>query len=69
MGQYQLALEDMDEALRIDPQLAHVYANRSLTNTLLGKDVEAQQDVDLAVRFGIDRGTLESAIGELKKQR
>jgi len=43
--------------------------NRALAYTLLGKDMEAQKDVDRAVGLGFDRGKLDSGIGELKKQR
>ena len=45
------------------------YANRAFAYTLLGKDKEAQQDVDQAVRLGFDRSMLDGAIEGLKKQR
>ena len=69
MGQFQRAIRDYDEAIRLDPQLALVYSNRAIAYTLLGKDKEAQQDVDQAVGLGLDRDRLEGAIEELKKQQ
>ena len=68
-GQPEKAIQDLDEAIHLDPQDALAYANRARANTLLGKDKEAQQDIDRAVVLGFDRGVLDGAIEELKKQR
>ena len=68
-GQYLRAMEDLDETIRLDPQLAHAYANRARAYALLGKDKEAQQDVNRAVGLGFDRDMLDGSIEELKKQR
>ena len=42
---------------------------RAVAYTLLGKDKEAQQDVDRAVALGFDRGMLDEATEEFKKER
>ena len=55
MGQYQQSIENYDEALRLNPESANTYAARSLANTLIGKDTEAQQDVERAEAHGVDR--------------
>ena len=62
LGQHQLAIQDYDEAIRLDPELAVAYGDRALAYTLLGKHKEAQQDVDRAVELGADSGLLEMAI-------
>ena len=69
LGQYQQAIEDYDEAIRLDPELAEPYANRLLAHTLLGMDAEAQQNIERPVELGIDRASLEKAIEKLKRQR
>ncbi len=69
LGQYQRAVEDFDNAIRLDPQYALAYSNRALAYTLLEKYTEAQQDVDQAVELGQDRALLEKAIEKLKKGR
>ena len=69
MGQYERAIQDYDEAIRLNPQLAVAYANRAFAYTSLGKDTEAEQDINLAIELGIDRAVMESTIQELKSQR
>ena len=66
MDQPQRAVEDYDEAIDLDPQLALAYVNRAEVKTLLGRDTEAQQDVELAVGLGSDRSELEERIEKLK---
>ena len=68
-GQYKRAIVDLDEAIRLNPQYASAYVSRALAFILLGKDTEAEQDVDRAVELGADHGLLEEEIEELKKQR
>ncbi len=69
LGEYQRAIPDYDEAIRLDPRYALAHANRAKNYTLLGMDPEAAQDVERAVELGRDRDALESAIEELKKDR
>ena len=68
-GEYHLAIQDYDEALAIFPQLGEAYAGRARSYQFLGRDLEAQQDVDRAVEFGFDRLLLEAEIEEGRNQR
>lgn len=58
LDQLQRAIEDFDEAVRVDPQYAKAYANRARAYALLGRDSEAQKDVHRAVALGIDAAKL-----------
>ena len=69
MEQHQRAIQDLDEAIRLDPQLAVAYTNRAEAYTLLGMDTDAQRDLDRAVELGVERVPLERKIEDLKKQR
>ena len=69
LGQFQKSVEDLGEATRLDPELPLSYAIRARVYTLLGKDDEAQADIELAVALGMDRIFLERAVEELKRQR
>ena len=69
LGEYQRAIEDYDEAIRLGFQHALAYANRAGAYALQGRDSEAQKDVERAVELGFDRDTLENDIEERKKQR
>ncbi len=55
--------------IRLDPLYAEAYASRARAYTILGKDVEAEQDVERLVELGIDPGSLMAGIEELKEQR
>jgi tetratricopeptide (TPR) repeat protein len=48
--QYQRAIENYDEAIRLDPKLAGAYHNRSVAYRLLGEPERAQQDFGEALR-------------------
>ncbi len=69
LGQPQRAIEDLEEAIGLKPDLGKAYQSRALAYTLLGKDAEAQQDVDKAGELGVDSASLETAIREIKEQR
>ena len=45
------------------------YANRARAYTLLGEDAQAQQDVERAVKLGVDRAPLEAAIQVIQQGR
>ena len=53
LSQHERAIKDHDESIRLDPQRAFAYRNRALTYTLLGKEVEARQDIERAVELGL----------------
>ncbi len=46
LGEPRLAIEDYDEALRLDPGHAHAYSGRAWMLYLLGRNAEALGDVD-----------------------
>jgi len=69
MGQYQEAIYDLDEAISLNPVFAQAYVTRALARTFLAQDTEAQQDVNQAVRLGMDRALLEQTIKKIKQQR
>ena len=68
LGQYQPALNDYSEAIRVSPGDAEVYAARAFCYALLGRNGEAQQDVERAAKLGFARTFLERAIEEVKRQ-
>ena len=65
----QEAIQDYDEAIRLNPQYARAYTNRARTYAGLGKYTEAKRDVDQAVELGFDRSELDSDIEGLKRER
>jgi tetratricopeptide (TPR) repeat protein len=60
IGQYERAVQDHDEAIRLDPEHSLAYLNRALAYTYLGKDEEANRDIERAVGLGIG-ASLEAA--------
>ena len=51
LGQYDRAIQDYDEAIRLDPQLAVVYNNRGLAYNELGQYERAIKDFGEAIRL------------------
>ncbi len=68
-GKYKRAIEDYDEAIRLNPHLASAFANRAVAYTHLGRDLEAQQDTKRGIELGLDRGILQSAIQKTQRNR
>ncbi len=62
-------MEDYDEAISLDPQLALAYANRAVANTLLGNDAAARRDADRAIQLGFDSALINEGIEWLKRHR
>ncbi len=54
MGDVQLAIEDFDEAIRLDPQYALAYFNRGLAYNAIGDVARANADFDRAADLGAD---------------
>ena len=50
-GRLEEAIEDYDEAIRLDPELALAYNNRGLANFNLGQHQKAIQDYGEAIRL------------------
>ncbi len=67
-GRLEEAIAKFDEAIHGEPICAKAYANRAKAYILLGKEAEAQRDIDTAVAQGTDRGALERDIEALKQQ-
>jgi len=44
LGQHQRAIQDFNEAIRIDPQHAYAYYMRGLVNQALGNNSAANRD-------------------------
>jgi len=65
----QRAIQDYDEAIRLDPRVPQPYANRAWAYTALGRDQEAERDIDKAVELGIDADWLRKEVEALKAQR
>ena len=54
LGQYQRAIQDYDEAIRLDPQNAIAYYNRGFTYNNLGQSKEAERDIAKAKELGYE---------------
>ncbi len=50
LGKYEEAIEDYNEALRLNPQYAETYYNRGIARQMIGKHREAIGDYDEAIR-------------------
>ena len=69
MGNLESAMNDMNEAIRLNPRYDWAYADRALVNTFLGNDVAARLDIDRAVELGFNRDLLNAEIEMAKTQR
>ena len=69
LGNIDLALKNLDQAIELDPGFTMAYFNRALAYTLLGEDSKAQQDSKRAVDLGIDPGSLQAALAEVKNRK
>ena len=74
IGELRRAIEDYDQAVRLDPSYATVYGNRGLTYSTLGEHRRAIQDFDQVLRLNPDsvlayknRGLAFSDIGEHRR--
>ena len=55
LGQYERAIEDLNEAIRLDPQYAKAYFNRGVIYERLGKSTEAERNFAKAKELGYER--------------
>ena len=69
-GKYDKAIEDYDEAIRINPESAEAYYNRGTTKDMLGRHEEAIADYNEAIRINpefaqayYNRGNAKDALG------
>ena len=52
LGQYEQAIQDFDEAIRLDPTYAGDYYNRGRAHQLLGNSTDAERDSQKAKELG-----------------
>jgi tetratricopeptide (TPR) repeat protein len=69
LDQLERAIEDYNEAIRLDPRFSLVYSNRALAYTYLGRDEEARADVDRGTELGLDPSPLIAKLEEVKNNR
>ena len=58
LEQYEAAIEDYDEAIRLEPDYATTYHNRGLAKDALGQYEAAIADYDEAIRLNPDYATV-----------
>ena len=51
LNQYQRAIQDFDEAIRLNPRVAETYNNRGSAYNMLGQHQRALQDYNEALRI------------------
>ncbi len=51
-GQYERAIQDFGEAIRLDPQNAGAYHNRGVAYGRIGKSIEEERDFAKATEIG-----------------
>jgi tetratricopeptide (TPR) repeat protein len=67
-GEPQLAIENLERSIALDPQIAITYANYSLALAMTGKYDKAEFELKKAVTLGYKNGeTIKERIEELKK--
>jgi Flp pilus assembly protein TadD len=75
-GKYAAAIKQFDQAIEIDPSLAHIWHDRGVCYRELGQDAEALKNFDQAVKLAPDdeeflfsRAELLKKIGILHQRR
>ena len=66
---YEPAVRDFDQAIMLEPDYTLAHANRARAYTMLGRDADAQQDVDRSAELGFERVVLQAVIEDLKSKR
>ena len=69
LEEYDSALLDFDQAIRLEGTLALAYAGRALVFTHLGQNGLAKIDTEMAVALGVQRELLEAEIDSIKSKR
>ena len=63
---HQQAVQDADEAIRLNPDIALAYVNRASALAALGRDTEAASDVAHATKLGYDTVLLQEWLDTLR---
>jgi tetratricopeptide (TPR) repeat protein len=63
LGQYERAIQDYDEAIRLNPQVAMLYYNRGGSYEALGKTKEVERDFQKAKELCRGVRFAESGVG------
>ena len=69
LEQLERAIEDYGEAIRLDSRFVLAYSNRALASTYLGRDDDAQADVERGTELGLDAELLLAKILAAKNAR
>ena len=69
LGQPGRAIEDYDEAIKLNADYSDAYVNRALTHAVMDMDAFAVKDISRAVELGIDREALERAVEQVRRRR
>jgi len=62
LRRYEVALADFNETIRLKKEFANAYLNRGIVLSLLGRQAEAQKDLDLVVKMGLDRTRVQAEL-------
>lgn len=57
LGGHELAVQDLTEAIRLDPQNGDAYYNRGIAYQHLGMTEESESDFEKAKELGVDAET------------
>ena len=55
-AQYEQAIQDLDEAIRLNPEDGRAYYNRGISYEEMGKTKEAERDFAKAKELGVEDG-------------
>ena len=69
LGKRQEAIDDLNEAIDINPSNARAYAERAVAFANLGQDSLASKDADRAVELGADRIAIDRVIEQINQKR
>lgn len=64
-----LAVADYSQTLRFAPDLVDVHIAGARLFATLGRDDTAQVDVDTVAKLGVNEGTLQAKVDEIRRRR
>ena len=69
LGEIERAIQDYDDAIRLDSGFASAYANRAIALAQLGEDAKSSADIELAVLFGFSREAVEASVKRTRDKK